>query len=197
MIIIQQVLISEEVVEENFMCNLEACKGACCWEGDYGAPLEEEEVVALEEEYANIAPYLDEAGRREMESAGLYTYYKESRDLGTPLLPNGACTYLTYDQNGIAKCGIEKAYEAGATTFRKPVSCHLYPVRITHSEKSGFDLMNYDRWEICSAACDLGKKNRMPIYRFVKDALIRKYGELFYEELEAIAQALRAEAGEE
>jgi hypothetical protein len=191
MIIIQEVLISEDVIEKEFICNLSACKGACCWEGDYGAPLEAEEIDILEKEYANIAPYLDKAGKAVMEEQGLYAYYKEEKDYGTPLLENGACTYLTYDKHGIAICGIEKAYEAGATSFKKPVSCHLYPIRIEHSKKTDYDLMNYDRWDICSAACALGKKHQVPVFQFVKEALIRKYGESFYEELSAIAEQLR------
>jgi hypothetical protein len=191
MIIIQEVLISEEVIEEKFICNLSACKGACCWEGDFGAPLEKEEIEILEREYDNIAPYLDEAGKKAMEDEGLYAYYKEEKDFGTPLLENGACTYLTYDEQGIAKCGIEKAYEAGATNFKKPISCHLYPIRIQRSPKTDYDLMNYDRWDICSAACALGKKHQVPVFQFVKEALIRKYGVAFFEELAAIAEQLQ------
>lgn len=191
MIIIQEVLISEDVIEEQFICNLSACKGACCWEGDFGAPLDTEEIDILEKEYENIAPYLDKAGKKIMEEEGLYTYYKEEKDYGTPLLENGACTYLTYDKHGIAKCGIEKAYEAGATTFKKPISCHLYPIRIQRSKKTEYDLMNYDRWDICSAACALGKKHQVPVFQFVKEALIRKYGEAFFEELAAIAEQLK------
>lgn len=191
MIIIQNVLISEDVIEEQFICNLSACKGACCWEGDFGAPLETEEIEILEREYDNIAPYLDEAGKKVMEEEGLYAYYKEEKDFGTPLLENGACTYLTYDAHGIAKCGIEKAYEAGATDFKKPISCHLYPIRIQHSQKTDYDLMNYDRWDICSAACALGKKHQVPVFQFVKEALVRKYGNAFFEELAAIAEQLK------
>lgn len=191
MIIIQEVLISEDVIEEQFICNLNACKGACCWEGDFGAPLDTEEIEILEKEYKNIAPFLDKAGKKVMEEEGLYTYYKEEKDYGTPLLENGACTYLTYDKHGIAKCGIERAYEAGATTFKKPISCHLYPIRIQKSKKTEYDLMNYDRWDICSAACTLGKKHQVPVFQFVKEALIRKYGEAFFEELATIAQQLK------
>lgn len=191
MIIIQEVLISEDVVEEHFICNLDACKGACCWEGDFGAPLEAEEIEILEREYERIAPFLDEAGKEVMAAEGLYAYYKEEQDYGTPLLENGACTYLTYDENGIAKCGIEKAYEAGATDFKKPISCHLYPIRIERAAKTGYDLMNYDRWDICSAACALGDKHRVPVFQFVKEALIRKYGAAFFEELVAVAEALK------
>lgn len=191
MLIIGDVLISEEVIEEQFHCNLSACKGACCWEGDYGAPLEKEEIDILRREYDRIAPFLDEAGKHVMESVGLYAYYKEDNDPGTPLLENGACTYLTYDENGTAKCGIEKAYEAGATTFRKPVSCHLYPIRVKRAASNHYDHMNYDRWDICSAACTLGKQKKLPVFEFVKEALIRKYGEAFYEELSAAAQRLK------
>ena len=185
MILIEDKIISDDVVDKQFMCNLEACKGACCWEGDYGAPLEEAELAILEEIYPKVKPFLTEKGIAAIEQQGVYTYYKKEEEHGTPLVDNAACAYLNYE-NGIAKCGIEKAYEAGIIDFKKPISCHLYPVRITQHED--FEAVNYDKWDICSAACDLGKKQEMPVYEFVKVALIRKYGEDFYEALDAAAK---------
>lgn len=190
MIIVQNVLLSDDIIEEHFLCNLTACKGCCCWEGDFGAGLEEEEIGILKAEYDNIAPYLTEAGRIAVKEKGVYDCFNDEQDYGTPLLKNGACVYLTFDERGIGKCGIEAAYNDGATTFKKPISCHLYPIRIKRSANSDYDIMNYDRWDICSAACTLGREKQLPIYRFVKEALIRKYGEDFYEELEAVAEAL-------
>ena len=192
MLIVQDILISEDLVEVDFVCQLSACKGACCWEGDFGAPLEEAEKHTLSQEYEEIRPFLTDAGRACIEEAGLYTYYEEQEEYGTPLLENGACAYLTYDELGIAKCGIEKAWEAGATTFKKPISCHLYPVRVKSAKEVGFEALNYDKWDICSAACSHGKKLQVPVYQFVKDALIRKYGAVFYEELDQMAQYLKA-----
>lgn len=177
-------------MKEHFLCNLNACKGACCWEGDYGAPLTKEELETLENIYEDVKPFLRPEGIAAIEEQGHYTYFKEPRIYGTTLINNSACAYLTYDELGIAKCGIEQAYRAGKTNFYKPVSCHLYPIRIEENPTNGFDTLEYDRWDICSAACTLGKKEKMPVYKFVKDGLVRKYGEDFYEELEAAAEYL-------
>jgi len=192
MLIIQDILISNDVIEKHFLCNLNACKGACCWEGDYGAPLETEELHTLEQIYDDIKPFLTPEGRKTIEKEGLFTYYKEPKEYGTPLQENGACAYMTYDDRGIAKCGIEQAWRAGATDFQKPISCHLYPVRVKTNRKKGFEALNYDRWDICSAACSAGKDNEVRIFEFVKTALIRKYGEAFYEELEAAVEHIQS-----
>ncbi len=184
MFLVQEILISDDVAKEEFACNLSACKGACCWEGDFGAPLETKELHILEEIYEDIKPFLTPEGIDKIEQEGLFTYFKEAKDYGTTLLDNGACVYMTRDNNGIAHCGIEQAHRAGATAFIKPVSCHLYPVRVKENEKTGFVALNYDRWDICSAACKRGKKEKIPVYQFVKKGLIRKFGEAFYDELE-------------
>ncbi|NJK82834.1 MAG: DUF3109 family protein, partial [Saprospiraceae bacterium] len=173
MLIVQDVFVSPEIWEEQFLCNLNACKGACCWEGDYGAPLEGEELRILEEIYTDIKPFLRPESIALIEEKGLYEYYEATEEYGTNLMPNGACVFLTYDELGIARCGIEQAYRAGKTDFIKPVSCHLYPIRVYKNEVTGFEAMNYDEWEICSAACTAGKKAKLPIYQFVKDAIVR------------------------
>lgn len=188
MLIIQEILVSDDIVSEQFVCNLNACKGACCWEGDLGAPLEADEMETLKRIYEDIKPFLTPEGIAVIEQEGLYTWYAAAGDYGTPLIDGAACVYLTYNELGIAQCGIEKAFLAGATDFRKPISCHLYPIRVKRNEELGFEALNYDRWDICSAACTLGKSLKMPVYQFLKDALIRKYGEDFYEELEAGAE---------
>lgn len=184
MIMINDVLVTDEVVQEHFLCNLNACKGACCWEGDSGAPLEKEELHILEQIYDKVKPFLRPEGLRAIEQDGVYSYFEEAKEYGTTLVNNGACAYMTYDQYGIAQCGIEQAHNAGEIDFKKPVSCHLYPIRIERNPHSGLDILQYDRWDICTAACTLGAKEQLPIYRFVKDALIRKYGEAFYEALD-------------
>jgi len=191
MILIQDVIVSRDLVDEAFMCNLNACKGACCWEGDFGAPLETEELHTLERIYPEIKPLLSEAGIKVLEEEGLFVYYKENKDYGTPLIDGRACAYLTYDEKGIAKCGIEQAYRSGATDFIKPVSCHLYPIRVNENEKKGFTAINYDRWDICSAACEMGKKEKIPVYKFVKTGIIRKFRKEFFEELESAANHLQ------
>lgn len=191
LVIVQDILVSEEVLTEHFLCNLNACKGACCWEGDFGAPLEDAELATLVNIYEDIKPFLRPEGIRAIEMQGLFVNYPDLKGPGTPLLENGACAYLTFEPNGIAKCGIEKAAEAGVTDFKKPISCHLYPVRVSVTPEVGFEALNYDIWDICSAACTAGKKEKLPIYRFVKDAIVRKYGEAFYEELDAAAEYLK------
>ena len=191
MLIVQDIIVSDDVVEKRFVCNLQACKGACCWEGDWGAPLETEELHTLERIYEEVKPFLREEGIRVLENE-LFTWYEDAKDYGTPLLENGACAYLTYEKDGTAKCGIEKAYEAGATDFRKPISCHLYPIRVKKDQKASFEAINYDQWDICYAACSLGEKLQVPVYQFLQDALVRKYGEAFYEELAAAAEYLEA-----
>lgn len=187
LVIVQDILVSEEVLTERFLCNLDACKGACCWEGDFGAPLEAAELETLVNIYEEIKPFLLPEGIEVIEAQGVYVNYPDLKGPGTPLLENGACAYLTFEANGIAKCGIEKAAEAGVTDFKKPISCHLYPVRVATNPEIGFEALNYDVWDICSAACTAGKKAKLPVYKFVKDAIVRKYGEDFYEELDAAA----------
>lgn len=192
MIMINDTLVTAEVVEEYFLCNLNACKGACCWEGDFGAPLEKEELAILDEVYPKVKPFLSAEGRTAIDRDGTYTYVKQVKEYGTTLIDNGACAFMTYDQQGIAQCGIEQAYNAGEIDFKKPVSCHLYPIRIERNEQSGIDILQYDRWDICSAACSLGEKQQLPLYRFVKDALIRKYGADYYETLEGAVRYRKA-----
>ena len=181
MVVIGDILVSDEVVSEKFVCNLNACKGACCWEGDFGAPITEAEKQILDDIYLSIKPFLSAEGQEVLENKGKYTYYKQVDEWGTPLLNNASCAYLTYSELGIAQCGIEKAYLAGATHFIKPISCHLYPIRVTKYDQ--YDALNYDRWHICDPACQLGKSLQVPLYAFLKEALVRKYGESWYAEL--------------
>ncbi len=189
-LVIQEIIVNEDLLEESFACNLDACKGACCWEGDWGAPLETEELHILEKEYPAIASFLDDLGRETIEQEGPFTLYSMVKSYGTPLKPDASCAYLVYDEQGIGQCGIELAWKAGATDFPKPVSCHLYPVRAQTDQHTGMETLRYDRWDICRAACEKGRKENIPVYRFVKSALIRKYGEAWYEELEAAAAHL-------
>ncbi|TGE24735.1 DUF3109 family protein [Hymenobacter aquaticus] len=180
MIIIQNTVISDDVRDNFFVCNLEACKGACCVEGDLGAPLEAHELQILEQEYDKIKPFITEAGQQAIEQQGLYIKDWEG-DHSTTTINDRECAYALYDERGILKCGIEQAYLAGATTFKKPISCHLYPIRITKYED--FEALNYDRWNICNTACSFGATLGVRIYQFLKEPLVRKYGEEWYEEL--------------
>ena len=187
MILIQEVLVSETVIKEAFACNLTACKGACCIEGDYGAPLTDKEVVILGQLLEDIFPYLPEKSRQVIRDQGFSKPQDEGEGVETELMPDGACVFMGRDELGITFCGIEKAYYAGDIAFKKPVSCHLYPIRINKNKFTGFEAMNYDQWDICSPACDNGKKKGIKVFEFAKDAIIRKYGESFYEELNAAA----------
>jgi hypothetical protein len=193
MIIVQDKLVSDDVVEAQFVCNLSACKGACCWEGDFGAPLEEAELAVLERIYEQVKPFLSPAGVAAVEGEGAHVWFEGMGQQGTPLIEGGPCAYVTFDSGGVAQCGIEQAWRAGATDFQKPISCHLYPIRVEKFENFGSEALNYDRWEICSAACTLGEKEKVPVYQFLKSAIIRKYGADFYEELDGAAQFLASQ----
>lgn len=182
---LDKTIISEELLEKEFVCNLSACKGACCVDGDAGAPLEQEELVKLEEILPVIKGYLRKEGLEAIEKQGLYTT-NEQGEHETTLVDGADCAYVIYDDKNVALCGIEEAYNQGEIDFKKPVSCHLYPIRV--KQYSEFAAVNYDRWEICDDACSLGKELSVPVYKFVKQALIRKFGEAWYQELDKVAQ---------
>ena len=181
MITVGDVLLHEDVVKENFVCNLNKCKGACCLEGDSGAPLDAAELDTLDEIYPKVKPFMTEKGIKTIEKTG--TYIKDfDGDYTTPCVDvNKECAYVIWE-NGITKCAIEKAYEQGVISWRKPISCHLYPIRITKYPE--FDVLNYDRWSICSPACSFGGELKVRVHEFLKAPLIRKYGEDWYRELE-------------
>ncbi len=184
---LKKTIVSEEILEKDFVCNLSACKGACCVDGEAGAPLEEQELELLKQSFESVKGFLRKEGLEAIEEQGLYT----TNELGeneTPLIKGKDCAYVIYDENERAMCGIEEAYNQGAIDFKKPISCHLYPVRIR--QYSEFAAVNYHQWEICDDACVLGKELQVPIYVFVKEALIRKFGEEWYRELEGIAKTV-------
>lgn len=185
MLAIQKTLVSLDLLERHFVCDLSACKGACCIKGDAGAPLTEEEIDLLENIVEDILPFLDEEGKAMIAKKGVFEIDVDG-DKGTALLENGRCSFALVDENGMVSCGIEKAEMAGKVNFKKPISCHLYPVRIT--EHQAYDAVNYNKWDICKPACDCGVKLDVPLFRFLKDALTRKYGKEWYEELEMIDQ---------
>ena len=179
-------LVSEELIKENFICHLENCKGACCIEGDAGAPLLESEIQILADIYPDVKPYMTTKGIETIETYG--TSVKDlDDDLTTPCIDgNKECAYVIWE-NGITKCAIEKAYEDGKVNWKKPISCHLYPIRLNAYPE--FDMLHYDRWSICSSACSFGDEHQVKVYQFLKDPLIRKYGEAWYQELEENAKA--------
>jgi len=189
MIIIHQTLVSEDILDKEFVCNLSACKGACCVQGDEGAFVEEDEKKMLKKVYPAVKKYLTKDGIDAIEKQG-YWVTNDEGVIKTPLMKNGPCAYTIWEK-GVALCGIEKAFLDKKVKWQKPVSCHLYPIRIT--KVGAFDALNYEKWSICKPACKNGKELGVPIFRFVKTALIRKYGEDYYEALEATYQYREAQ----
>jgi len=182
MIIIDDTLISDEIYTESFVCDLPVCHGGCCVHGDSGAPLDADETKILEQIYNKVKPYLRPEGIETIEKQGSWVKDIEG-EFTTPLVNKQECAYVFFDEDNIAKCAIEKAWEEKQTEFKKPVSCHLYPIRITRY--SNYDAINYHRWPICDCARANGKKLNVKIYQFLKEPLIRKYGKDWYEQLDA------------
>ena len=180
MILIDNTCISDDIEDQLFVCNLDKCKGACCVEGDSGAPLDEDELAILDEIYPHVEPYLTQAGKDVIAKEGTYTKDWDG-DYVTPIINGKECAYALYDERGILKCGIEQAYNDGKISYKKPISCHLYPIRVTKYEQ--YHALNYDRWEICSPACSLGQELGVPVYKFLKEPLIRAYGPEWYNQL--------------
>ena len=186
MIVIEHTLVSDEVMEEYFVCDLSKCKGGCCEDGDTGAPLETKELDIINEVYETVKPYLTREGIKEIEKTGRYQYDREYGWV-TPAVDNGMCAYGYHDHQGILKCAFEQAYYDGRISWKKPISCHLFPIRIKVGKE--YDLVNYEpRENLCAPACKLGNKLKVPVYQFLKEAIIRKYGQEYYEAMDAYHQ---------
>ena len=181
-------IVSEDIIEKDFVCNLSACKGACCVDGDAGAPLEKSETMILNEIYSKVKSFLRKEGIEAIKKQGTYIT-TEDGEFETPLINGEDCAYVFFDNKGTALCAIEEAYNKGVVSWKKPVSCHLYPVRV--KEYSEFSAINYHKWQICDDACALGKELQVPVYKFVKEALIRKFGEDWFIELEKVAKTFK------
>jgi len=184
-IAIDNVLISDDVMEAKFVCDLHKCKGGCCEDGDAGAPIDIEENKLLDENFEAIKPYLTREGLNVIEKQGRYLY---DREFGwvTPTVQSKICAYGVRNKQGIIKCGIEQAYYDGKLGWKKPLSCHLYPIKISKSKE--YTNVNYEPREVlCQPGCALGKKLKVPVYQFLKEALIRKFGIDFYDALHQIA----------
>lgn len=185
MIIVGETLVSEEIFEKKFVCDLQACKGACCVEGESGAPLEVEELSSLEEIYEIVKPYLRPEGIKAIEEKDLYEVDSDGDFVTTLVGDHGVCAYAFFDQQGIAKCALEQAFLDGKTNWKKPISCHLYPIRLAKLPE--YTAVNYHHWPICKPACECGSKLEVPVYKFLKEPLIRRFGESWYQELELVA----------
>jgi hypothetical protein len=191
LIAINNILVSDEVISEQFVCDLNKCKGGCCEDGDSGAPLSIEELELLRDLVDQIKPYVTPEGLKLLESEGLYKYDQEFGWV-TPTIGGGMCAYGFRDGQGVIKCGIEQAFLDNKTSWRKPISCHLFPVKITKSKKQDQEYVNYEpRTDLCKAACKLGRQLKVPVYIFLKEALIRKFGKDFYSALEASADHIK------
>jgi hypothetical protein len=190
MIVIDNILISDDVVEKQFVCDLAKCKGGCCEEGDAGAPLEDEELDIILQLYEKIKPYLTEAAIAEIEKKGKYSYNKEFGWV-TPTLGNDKeiCVYGSRDEQGIIKCAFEQAFYDKVIEWKKPISCHLFPVIAYKGRNGAHDRLNYEpREKLCNPACGLGKKMQVSTYEFLKEPLIRKYGGEFYNALDKVSK---------
>lgn len=187
MIAIDNILLSDEIVKEQFVCDLTRCKGACCVDGDAGAPLHKDELNKINEVYEKVLPYLSIESKSELQKQGRYIYNQEFGWV-TPTINNSICVYGITDENGVVKCGIEQAYLDEKVKWKKPISCHLFPIITKESKNTNTVYVNYEpREDSCKAACSLGKKLKVPVYVFLKEALTRKFGQKFYKTLEATA----------
>ena len=184
---LHKTIVSEEILENDFVCNLAACQGACCVDGDAGAPLTQDETEILTRIYPKVKPFLRPEGIQAIEEQGAFVI-GEDGEFETTLIDGKDCAYVIFDGK-TALCGIEQAYNEGLVDWKKPVSCHLYPIRV--KEYTDFAAVNYHKWHICSDACSLGKELQVPIYKFVKEALVRKFGQQWYDELEKVAAELK------
>lgn len=180
MIVFENCVISDEIVTEKFTCDLNKCKGACCIHGDTGAPLHEEELSILDDIFEDIREFLPEESARAIEKQGKYIIDIQGEYV-TTLVDEKQCVYVFTDENGIARCAIEKAFNEGIIDFRKPVSCYLYPIRV--SKYDSYDAVNYHQWDICKDARILGKKLDVSVLQFLKEPIIQRFGEEMYETL--------------
>jgi len=188
MIQIGEAIVSFDLFTEKFLCDLSACHGECCIEGDAGAPLEASEVEEIEKVLPIIWDDLSPAAQTVISAQGV-SYEDVDADTVTSIVNGKDCVFTCYDEKGICYCAIEKAYREGKTNFYKPISCHLYPIRIQNYPD--FKAINYHRWSVCKAAVLLGEKENLPVYKFLKEPLIRKFGEEWYRELEIAAEELK------
>lgn len=193
MLQIQNALVSLDVIEKFFVCNLDKCLGECCIEGDAGAPITEQEYAQLKEILPEVYADLLPAARQRIDEAGV-AYVDEEGDLVTQIVEGRNCVFTCYGDGGMCMCAIEKAYREGRIDFYKPISCHLYPLRLT--DYPSFTAVNYHSWKICKAAEVLGRAKGVRVYQFLKEPLIRRFGKEWYDELVLACEAYLEEYGE-
>jgi hypothetical protein len=184
MLQIGKTIVSLDILEQEFCCDLHQCRGACCVEGDSGAPVTLEEVKQIKELYTQFEEYLSERNRAEIKKQG-FSITDADGDLVTPLINNNECVYSFTDDEGITNCAIEKAFFEKGSSFRKPVSCHLFPIRITEYKR--FDAINYEKLVICKSGRICGTNKKVPLWQYLKEPLTCKYGKKWYHDLETAA----------
>ena len=189
MIEIDDKIVSVDILTTDFLCDVARCKGICCVEGNAGAPLEMDEMDVLEELYPIYEKYMTPEGREAIERDG-FAVVDIDGDLTTPLVNDAECAY-SYNEGGVTMCAIEKAYLAGECSWRKPISCHLYPIRVAKFSNGTYGL-NFHRWNVCASAFECGRKVGVPAYKMLKEAITRAFGEEFYATLEAAEQHIKS-----
>lgn len=187
MIEIEGKVINTEIFRRRFVCDISKCKGTCCYDGDSGAPLEKEELDKLTEVFPAVEPLLSDKEREEISRQGLWVTDADG-DFVTPIIDGRECVYTNREPDGTWSCAIEKAFREGNTNWRKPISCYLYPIRVSKTRK--YELLNFHEWEVCRPAMELGQKVGTPAYKFLREPIIEKFGEDFYKELEELEQEL-------
>ena len=183
-------VVSTQIFDRKFVCDLNACKGACCVQGDSGAPLTYEEVDQMEQDLDEYLPYMRPEGIAEVEKNGVF-YIDQDNEPVTSLVNGAECAFVYFDGDGTAKCSVEKAYLEGKTKFKKPISCHLFPIRVKKFDS--MTALNYSEWDICEPACACGDKLDVPVYKFLKEPLVRAFGQEFFDEIQLVGGILRNE----
>ncbi len=189
MIEIDGKIINTEIFRRKFICDISQCKGTCCYDGDSGAPLEDDELDKLSDAFPAFEPYLSDEERNEINRQGLWVTDPDG-DIVTPIIRGCECVFSNHEEDGTWTCAIEKAFLDGKTSFRKPISCFLYPIRVTKFNR-GEEALNFHEWSVCKPALELGEKHGTPVYRFLREPLIAKYGEDFFKALEEVEVELK------
>lgn len=183
MVEIEDKIISDDLFTKKFVCDLQKCKGVCCVEGDAGAPLTNNEVKLIQSNLNKIAEHMRPEGVDVVDKQGVF-YEDSEGEKVTALVSGKECAFVFFDKNNIAKCSIEAAYRKNEIDFNKPISCHLYPIRV--KKHNDFSALNIDDWHICSSACECGEKLNIPVFKFLKEAIIRKWGREFFNQLDEV-----------
>ena len=183
MVEIEDKIISDELFEKKFVCDLQKCKGGCCVEGDSGAPLKSKEIKEIAKNLSIIKSEMSTKGLNAIKNNDFH-YVDSDGDKVTKLVDGKECVFVVFDKNNIAKCSIESAYRKNRINFNKPISCHLYPVRV--KKYDSFTSINVDSWHVCKPACECGTELNVPVFKFLKDAIVRSWGLDFYHHLDSV-----------